>query len=759
MTVMAFGFLFVLAAFAQTGTVEFQNDPAAHVVVIVNENAAESVAIGEYYAKARKVKHLLKLKTSTQETISWKEFREQILKPVKNFLEDKPDVIYLVPTWGVPVKTSEENKDNDGKGGDPVAQFVTGRDYCCIDRELELLRIDHDIEGWFANPLFNKDKHITPEDKVYIVCRLDGPTPADVYRMIDNAIYAETYGVEGDHWLDTRGLMSTDQYAAQDQRMKVMLEVFAKHGMKLNHDDTPEVLDLSGLKDLCHYFGWYTGNIVAKGPFAFKPGAVAAHLHSFSAGVLRSKTQTWTGPLIARGATCSFGTVWEPLTDGFPDAPIFFDRFLSGYTFGEAMQMSNIYSSWMAVFVGDPLYAPYARGRGAKQNENRKLALEGVKTLIAALDAGKVDEAYELAQKILALPAPFQGIDMFVIREALARKIAVGKKTTTIADMKKSLETATTLNALDPIFDASPNNFDACIVAAQMCVNNGKFIQALEFVERAKKVVPDAVEVHYWSGLALRGLGKFDDAIAALEKAKTQEAEIAIGLIYLDQKKYGPAAAKLQAAYDRQPDRKLGIALAKAYAGSKDNDKAAKVLDAAFKDLPDTPDEIDEWLQCFDLLSLMLKSKGDVKGAAGVEATKRNLEAFRKPSKAEHDRAVKQLEKLQKLPQEKVGDFPDYRRNTTSGLVELRLANKSDAPMEVLLVGPSVWSGHLPPTKPKQKEKVINTVVFPGIYTIAIKVTVDQVAKVYLHKQKLDVFKSYSISLDDKFKPYLAPTR
>lgn len=756
---MGLGFALAFAAFAQTGTVEFQADPATQVVIIVNENAPESIALGEYYARVRKVKHLLKVKTSTQETITWKELREQILEPVKQFLADKPNVLYLVPVWGVPVKTSEENKENDGKGGDTVAQYVTGRDYCCIDRELELLRIDHDIDGWFPNPLFGKDRRITPEDKVYIVCRLDGPTPADVYRMIDNAIYAETYGLEGEHWLDTRGLSGTDGYAAQDQRMKVLLEVFTKHGMRLNHDDKPEVLDLSGLKDLCHYFGWYTADIVAKNPFVFKPGAVAAHLHSFSAGVLRSKTQTWTGPLIARGATGSFGTVWEPLTAGFPDAPIFFDRFLNGYTFGEALQMSNMYTSWMAVFVGDPLYAPYARGRSAQQAENRKLALEGMKALIAALDAGKVDEAYELARKIIALPAPFQGIDMFAVREALARKIAAGKKTMPIADMKKLLEAARTLSALDPIFDVSPNNFDACALGARLCVQSGKFSQALELAERAQKVVPDAAEVHYWRGLALRGLKKFDEAIAALEKANMPEAGLAIGLILLEQKKYEAAAARLQAAYDRQPDRKLGIALARAYFGAKEQDKAARILDAAFKDLPGSPDEIDEWLECFDLLALMLKAKGDLKGAAGVEATRHNLETFRKPSKTEHDRAVRQLEELKKLPQENVGDFPDYRRETTPGLVELRLANKSGASVEVLLVGPAVWSGTLPPTKPKQKEKVVNAVVFPGIYTIAFKVTVGKQTKVYQRRQKLEVSKAYSISLDDQFKPYLAPTK
>ena len=59
------------------------------------------------------------------------------------------------------------------------------------------------------------------------------------------------------------------------------------------------------MSQIAIYAGWYDGEV--GGPFAlpkveFMPGAFAYHLHSFSAGILRSTNQNWCGPLLAKGA-------------------------------------------------------------------------------------------------------------------------------------------------------------------------------------------------------------------------------------------------------------------------------------------------------------------------------------------------------------------------------------------------------------------------------------------------------------------------
>jgi len=134
-------------------------------------------------------------------------------------------------------------------------------------------------------------------------------------------------------------------------------------------------VDLSTLERAGHYWGWYTGRLQAAEPFAFAPGAVACHVHSFSAGTLRHRERNWVGPLVERGATVAVGTVYEPLTAGFPTAPLFWERFLAGYPAGEALQLANRFASWMAVYVGDPnahdmgsafYLAPFLRALGTR---------------------------------------------------------------------------------------------------------------------------------------------------------------------------------------------------------------------------------------------------------------------------------------------------------------------------------------------------------------------------------------------------------
>ena len=116
------------------------------------------------------------------------------------------------------------------------------------------------------------------------------------------------------------------------------------------------------MSQIAFYCGWYAGD--ACGPFAqptveFMPGAFAYHLHSFSAANLRSRTQNWVGPLLAKGATVTMGCVAEPYLAGTPNVSVFAARFIyDGFTFGEAAYASQPVLSWQTTVVGDPLYRP-----------------------------------------------------------------------------------------------------------------------------------------------------------------------------------------------------------------------------------------------------------------------------------------------------------------------------------------------------------------------------------------------------------------
>jgi tetratricopeptide (TPR) repeat protein len=89
------------------------------------------------------------------------------------------------------------------------------------------------------------------------------------------------------------------------------------------------------------------------------PGAFAYHLHSFSAETLRTAGSRWCGPLLAKGATCTIGYVYEPYLAFTLNIPIFLRSWANGFTFGEAAWAAHQALSWQTTVIGDPLYSPF----------------------------------------------------------------------------------------------------------------------------------------------------------------------------------------------------------------------------------------------------------------------------------------------------------------------------------------------------------------------------------------------------------------
>ena len=106
---------------------------AAQVLILVNDNSAESRSIGEYYARHRGVPtgQVCRLRAPLDETISRPEYDARIAAPVARCLRDRAlvdQVLFLVTTSGVPLKI----RGSDGFGGDQAA----------VDSELALLYQD-----------------------------------------------------------------------------------------------------------------------------------------------------------------------------------------------------------------------------------------------------------------------------------------------------------------------------------------------------------------------------------------------------------------------------------------------------------------------------------------------------------------------------------------------------------------------------------------------------------------------------------------
>ena len=89
----------------------------------------------------------------------------------------------------------------------------------------------------------------------------------------------------------------------------------------------------------------------------FLPGAIAAHIHSYSAATLRDENSCWA-PLFSRGAAATVGNVYEPYLELTAHLDILNDRLLHGFTFAESVFMSSRVLSWMGVAGGRSALSP-----------------------------------------------------------------------------------------------------------------------------------------------------------------------------------------------------------------------------------------------------------------------------------------------------------------------------------------------------------------------------------------------------------------
>jgi uncharacterized protein (TIGR03790 family) len=270
-----------------------------------------------------------------------------------------------------------------------------------VDSELSLLaQTDYPINANVPNPLFNNPR---PTDfdrsRVVEVSRLDGPTAADALALVDRAIEAEETGFLGRAYVDVAGPTS-----AGDHWLETAAATIRGLGFDVTVSHGPETMAATARFDApALYFGWYTANL--NGPFGnpgfqFPPGAIAVHIHSFSASTLRSATEGWCGPLVARGVTATVGNVFEPYLEFSHRPDLLIEALARGDDLVDAAYYALPALSWQSIVIGDPLYQPFTVPLSAQVENLSKLPppLAGyavVRRMIALDAAGKSSEAIE----------------------------------------------------------------------------------------------------------------------------------------------------------------------------------------------------------------------------------------------------------------------------------------------------------------------------------------------------------------------------
>ena len=367
----------------------------SQVAVIYNADLPESRTLAEKYAEARKVPvaNLIGFSLPLDEEISRIQYETLLRDPLRKEFERRewwtrakdPDgnlqiretkIHVLCCMRGVPSRILGKPPEVDDSLTDQqkAQEKMLRTANSSVDSELTLLGVDgQELEGSLKNPYFHKNVPIREANLPLILTgRIDAHSYAVCERMILDAVKAEETGLWGFGVVDV-----ANKFAQGDQWLKSAATALDNSGIPTLIDRADSTLPVNfPLRDTAIYYGWYDWNV--SGPFTdpefrFKRGAVAVHIHSFSASQLRNPAKNWCAPLLAKGAAATLGNTYEPLLSLCHHLDVFNDRLLAGYTLVEAAYMACPGLSWRAVVLGDPLYRPFLHldGTGEEEKDER----------------------------------------------------------------------------------------------------------------------------------------------------------------------------------------------------------------------------------------------------------------------------------------------------------------------------------------------------------------------------------------------------
>lgn len=363
------------------------------VLILFNKADPDSARLAEAYQNVRAIPadQILGLTMPLKPDISREEYEESIAKPLRKAFDEKgwwkrqrdPQGLLLpgenkiraiVLMRGVPLRI-QPTPVKPEEGAKPPADPISPRDEASVDSELAMFGIESlPTKGVLKNSFYESEKPLSEARFPFFVLtsRIDAPTVATCRRMIKDAVETENHGLWGRAYVDV-----ANKFPEGDLWLNKIISQHMGFGIPTVTDRFNDTLPENyPMTEAAIYYGWYDGNV--SGPFLnptfmFRPGAVAVHLHSFSADQLTNAHKNWCAPLLVRGAAATVGNVYEPYLHLTHHFDIMQDRLLKGWSFAEAAWASMPVTSWQGVALGDPLYRPFMHidGTGEKRPEDR----------------------------------------------------------------------------------------------------------------------------------------------------------------------------------------------------------------------------------------------------------------------------------------------------------------------------------------------------------------------------------------------------
>ena len=346
---------------------------AQNVLLVINQSSADSVKVGEHYARTRSVPagQVVRIQAPVAEAVSRAAYQASIEAPIAEWLSRyllQDQVLFIVLTKGIPLRV-------DGTSGQSGTVASVDSELTLLYRKMTGAPVS--AAGHIDNPYYLNERPLSEARRfthtvadIYLVTRLDGFTADDVVKMIDRGSKPAREGRivldqkstvidrGGDQWLAETAKRLTDS----GQAARVTLEA------------TRALATTS--EPVLGYFSWGSNdpdNQLRQMGLTYAPGAIGGMFVSTDGRTFVEPSATWkpapagsesggqtlVADLIREGITGISASVAEPYLDAIVRPQILFPAYLSGYTMAEAYYLAMPYLSWQTIIVGDPLCAPF----------------------------------------------------------------------------------------------------------------------------------------------------------------------------------------------------------------------------------------------------------------------------------------------------------------------------------------------------------------------------------------------------------------
>ncbi|HJP83880.1 MAG TPA: TIGR03790 family protein [Fimbriimonadaceae bacterium] len=341
-----------------------QVSQSKRVLVVINENSPDSLAVGAYYVKKRSIPHdnVVFVKVTASNNVSMADYTKSIEGAVRaNLTKNKNKIDFILLAKGVPIRL-----DNDG--GYSVDGYLATMDLKVSPIRGDLPNVPDSEQSneirRAMNPYFNKREPFSHDKfKMYLVTRLDGYSAADAKALVDRSLSAKRE--QGPFFFDMAGNRSDGDYGAMNQTLKLAADALEFRDFKVILDTATAFV--APTDAVAGYASWGSNDGAYKREIynrvKFKPGALCETFVSTSAFTF-SKREHWQSliaDLIEQGVTGVKGYVSEPYTFALARPQILFERYVSGFNLAESFYMASPVIKWKDVVIGDPLCNPYKK--------------------------------------------------------------------------------------------------------------------------------------------------------------------------------------------------------------------------------------------------------------------------------------------------------------------------------------------------------------------------------------------------------------